>query len=159
MKRNIELTVNDEPYSVYVEPYWSLLDVLRREVGLTGTKKGCDTGDCGACTVIVDGKAVNSCLVLAVSAQGKSITTIEGLAQHSKLHPLQDAFIQHGAIQCGYCTPGMILAAKAFLDDYPNPTEEEVRRGIAGNLCRCTGYVKIVEAIMDVAQSGAQKGA
>ena len=155
MKRNIDLTVNGESYSVFVEPYWTLLDVLRREIGLTGTKKGCDTGDCGACTVIIDGKAVDSCLVLAVAAQGKSITTIEGLAQDGKLHPLQEAFIQHGAIQCGYCTPGTILAAKAFLDDNPHPTEEEVRRGIAGNLCRCTGYVKIVEAIMSVAHGDA----
>ncbi|MBI4321995.1 MAG: (2Fe-2S)-binding protein [Chloroflexi bacterium] len=153
MKKNIELTVNGEAYSVFVEPHWTLLDVIRREIGLTGTKKGCDTGDCGACTVIIDGKAVNSCLVLAVSAQGKSIATIEGLAQDHKLHPLQEAFIQYGAIQCGYCTPGMILAAKSFLDDNPNPTEEEVRRGIAGNLCRCTGYVKIVQAIMAVAQN------
>lgn len=156
MKRNIELDVNGEIYSVSVEPHWTLLDVLRREVGLTGTKKGCDTGDCGACTVIIDGKAVNSCLVLAVAVEGKSITTIEGLAQDGQLHPLQEAFIEYGAVQCGYCTPGMILSAKAFLDKNSTPTEEQVRRGIAGNLCRCTGYAKIVQAIMAVVGGGAK---
>ncbi len=152
MKERIALLINDEEYVVDVEPYWTLLDVLRREIGLTGTKKGCDSGDCGACTVVLDGKAVDSCLVLAVAAQGKSILTIEGLAKDEKLHPLQEAFIEHGAIQCGYCTPGMILSAKALLDENPHPTEEEIRKGIAGNLCRCTGYAKIVEAISAVAE-------
>ncbi|MDA8186805.1 MAG: (2Fe-2S)-binding protein [Dehalococcoidales bacterium] len=152
MKERIALLVNSEEYVVDVEPYWTLLDVLRREIGLTGTKKGCDSGDCGACTVLIDGKAVDSCLVLAVAAQGKSILTIEGLARDEKLHPLQEAFIEYGAIQCGYCTSGMILSAKALLDENPHPTEEEIRKGIAGNLCRCTGYAKIVEAISAVAE-------
>ncbi|MCL5266170.1 MAG: (2Fe-2S)-binding protein [Chloroflexi bacterium] len=152
MKERIALLVNSEEYVVDVEPYWTLLDVLRREIGLTGTKKGCDSGDCGACTVLMDGKAVDSCLVLAVAAQGKSILTIEGLARDEKLHPLQEAFIEYGAIQCGYCTSGMILSAKALLDENPHPTEEEIRKGIAGNLCRCTGYAKIVEAISAVAE-------
>lgn len=147
MKERVTLLVNGEQHLVDVEPYWTLLDVLRRELGLTGTKKGCDTGDCGACTVLIDGRAVNSCLVLAVAAEGKNITTIEGIAQNGKLHPLQAAFIQNGAVQCGYCTPGMIMSAKALLDENPHPTEEEIRKGIAGNLCRCTGYAKIVEAI------------
>ena len=154
MKQLITLVVNGEQYEVVVEPRETLLDVIRDKVGLTGTKKGCDTGDCGACTVILDGRAVNSCLVLAVEARNKSILTIEGLAE-KELHPLQKAFVEHGAIQCGYCTPGMILTAKALLDENPNPSEWEIREGIAGNLCRCTGYVKIVEAIKAVAESGA----
>lgn len=152
MKEKITLHVNGEEFSVDVEPYWTLLDVLRRELGLTGTKKGCDHGDCGACTVLIDGKAVNSCLVLAVAAEGKEIITIEGLARDGDLHPLQKAFIEYGAIQCGYCSPGMILSAKALLDENPHPAEEEIRKNIAGNLCRCTGYVKIVEAITAVAE-------
>lgn len=152
MKEKITLQVNGEEFSVDVEPHWTLLDVLRRELGLTGTKKGCDHGDCGACTVLIDGKAVNSCLVLAVAAEGKEIITIEGLARDGDLHPLQKAFIEYGAIQCGYCSPGMILSAKALLDENPHPAEEEIRKNIAGNLCRCTGYVKIVEAITAVAE-------
>lgn len=152
MKEKITLQVNGEEFSVDVEPYWTLLDVLRRELGLTGTKKGCDHGDCGACTVLIDGKAVNSCLVLAVAAEGKEIITIEGLAKDGDLHPLQKAFIEYGAIQCGYCSPGMILSAKALLDENPHPAEEEIRKNIAGNLCRCTGYVKILEAITAVAE-------
>lgn len=148
MKHLIKLTVNGEEYEVAIEPNRSLLDVLRDDLELTGTKKGCETGDCGACTVVLDGKTVNACLILAVSANGKSILTIEGVAQGGKLHPVQEAFIEHGAIQCGYCTPGMIMMAKALLDENPRPTEAEVRFGIAGNLCRCTGYVKIVEAIL-----------
>jgi carbon-monoxide dehydrogenase small subunit len=140
--------VNGELYEVMVAPWRTLLEVLRDNLGLTGAKKSCDSGDCGACTVIMDGNTVTSCLVLAVEAQGKEILTIEGLATDGQLHPLQQAFVEHGAIQCGFCTPGMILSAKALLDENPKPTEEEVRQGISGNLCRCTGYVKIIEAIM-----------
>lgn len=152
MKQLIELMVNGETYEVAVEPQRTLLEVLRDNLGLTGAKKGCNTGDCGACTVIMDGKPVVSCLILAVEAQGKDILTIEGLAKDGQLHPLQEAFIELGAIQCGFCTPGMILSAKALLDENPKPTEEEVKKGIAGNLCRCTGYTKIIEAILAASQ-------
>ncbi len=148
MKQPIQLKVNGEIYEAHIEPNRTLLDVLRDDLELTGTKKGCDMGDCGACTVIIDGKAVNSCLVLALDARGKDILTIEGLAEGTNLHPLQDAFVKYGGIQCGFCTPGMVMASKALLDENPKPTEYEVREGIAGNLCRCTGYVKIVEAIL-----------
>jgi len=153
MEKKIELTINGKKYNLMVKPHRTLLDILRDEVGLLGTKKGCDTGDCGACTVIMDGKAVNSCLILGVEANGKEILTIEGLAKDGKLHPLQQAFIDHGAIQCGYCSPGMIMAAKALLDKNPRPTELEVKEAIAGNICRCTGYVKIVEAILSVGKN------
>ncbi len=153
MKKSIKLKVNGETHEVAVEPRKTLLDVIRDDLGLTGTKKGCDQGGCGTCTVIFDGKAVNSCLVLAVEAEGKDVLTIEGLAKGAKLHPIQEAFINHGAIQCGFCTPGMIMSAKVLLDKNPNPTEKEVRDAIGGNLCRCTGYVKIVEAILAVAKS------
>lgn len=156
MKQLIKFTVNGEEYEVAVEPNRSLLDVLRDDLELTGTKKGCETGDCGACTVILDGRPVNACLVLAISTKGKSILTIEGVAQNGKLHPVQEAFINCGAIQCGYCTPGMILSAKALLEENPHPTEWEVREGIAGNLCRCTGYVKIVQAILAAAEEMAR---
>ena len=152
MKQLITLRVNGETYEVAVQPWRTLLEVIRNDIGLTGAKRGCDEGDCGACTVIIDGKPVSSCLSLAVEAQGKDITTIEGLAKNGQLHPLQSAFVEHGGIQCGFCTPGMILSAKALLDENPKPTEEEVREGISGNLCRCTGYVKIVEAIMAVSE-------
>lgn len=148
MKRLIELKVNGESYDVAVEPRRTLLEVLREQLGLTGTKEACDAGDCGACTVLLDGKPVPSCLVLAVDAQGKDILTIEGMASGSELHPIQKAFVDYGAIQCGFCSPGMILTVKALLDRNPNPTEEEVREAISGNLCRCTGYVKIIEAAM-----------
>jgi aerobic carbon-monoxide dehydrogenase small subunit len=147
MKRMIQLRVNGETHDLRVEPRHTLLKVLREELGLTGTKKGCDVGDCGACTVLMDGKPVNSCLVLAVEVNGQEITTIEGLEKNGKLHPLQEAFLQCGAVQCGFCTPGMILSAKALLDENPNPSEEEIRKAISGNLCRCTGYAKIVEAV------------
>ena len=146
------LIVNDEEYQVTVPAKATLLDVLREDIGLIGAKRGCDMAVCGSCTVLIDGMAVPSCSMLAVKAKGKRITTIEGLAVGGRLHPLQEAFINYGAIQCGYCTPGMILAAKALLDENPNPTEEEIRKGIMGNLCRCTGYVKIVEAIQAVAK-------
>lgn len=152
MKYEVHLQVNGEPYDLLVEPRHTLLNVLRDQLGLTGTKKGCDTGDCGACTVLMNGKPINSCLALAMEANGKEITTIEGLARGDDLHPLQEAFIQAGAIQCGYCTPGMILTAKALLDENPAPSEEEVKRAISGNLCRCTGYVKIVQAIQAAAK-------
>jgi carbon-monoxide dehydrogenase small subunit len=153
MLHEIVLLVNSRAYTLNVESDALLIDVLRDQLGLTGTKKGCGTGDCGACTIIMDGKAVTSCMILAVSAEGKTITTIEGLEQNGKLHPIQTAFIEHGAIQCGFCTPGMILTAKTLLDSNPNPTEAEIRAGIAGNLCRCTGYTKIVEAIQAAAQA------
>ncbi len=147
MKHDIRLTVNGESYTVAVQPAESLLDVLRDKLGLTGTKKGCNRGDCGACTIIMDRKTVNACLVLAVEANDKEVLTIESLANGGRLHPIQEAFIQYGAVQCGYCTAGMIMSAKALLDENPEPTEEEIRRAIGGNLCRCTGYVKIVDAI------------
>ena len=150
MKRRIELNVNGKVYEVFVEPWRTLLDVLREELGLTGAKEGCDDGNCGACTVILDGKAIKSCLMLAPQARGKKILTIEGLGSEKNLHPLQQAFIDHFAVQCGFCTPGMILAAKALLDEKPDATEEEIRRGLHGNICRCTGYVKIVEAVETV---------
>jgi len=148
MKRQISLKVNGENYDLLVDDRRTLLDVIRDQVGLTGTKRACDSGECGACTVIKDGKSVVSCLVLAVECNGASVETIEGLAKGGVLHPLQKAFIEHGGIQCGYCTPGMIMSAKALLAEKPKPTEQEVRVGISGNLCRCTGYVKIVEAIL-----------
>jgi carbon-monoxide dehydrogenase small subunit len=147
MQKEIELTINGDIYLVTVKPSETLMEVLRNKLGLTGTKRGCDTGDCGACTVIMEGKAVRSCLILAISANGKSITTIEGLADGENLHPLQKAFVEHGAIQCGYCTPGMVMTSKAFLDENPTPTKEEIKTAISGNLCRCTGYTKIIEAI------------
>jgi carbon-monoxide dehydrogenase small subunit len=153
MKQLIQLRVNGELHEVIVEPWRTLLEVIRDDIGLTGAKEACSTGECGACTVLLDGKPVNSCLLLAGEARGKEILTIEGLSQGTKLHPLQDAFIRHGAIQCGFCTPGMLLSAKALLDNNPQPTEKEVREAISGNLCRCTGYNKIVEAILEVAQS------
>ena len=152
MKHQIQLWVNGESFDLLVEPRHTLLKVLREGLGFTGTKKGCDTGDCGACTVLLNGKPVNSCLVLAVEADRTEITTIEGLAKGSELHPIQEAFIQNGAVQCGYCTPGMILSAKALLDENPHPSEVEVKRAIAGNLCRCTGYVKIIGAILAAAE-------
>jgi carbon-monoxide dehydrogenase small subunit len=147
----IKIDVNGEAYKVAVAPYHTLCDVLRDRLGFTEVKKGCGSGECGACTVLVDGKAVNSCLMLAVKANGRQITTIKGLSKDGKLHPLQEEFIKHGAIQCGYCTPGMIMAAKALLDSNPHPSEQEVREAISGNLCRCTGYQQIVEAIMAAA--------
>lgn len=149
MKRVVRLKVNGEEHEIYIEPWRTLAEVLREELGLTGVKIGCEEGNCGTCTVLVDGKAVKSCLVLIPQAQGKEIVTIEGLVgKGGGLHPLQEAFIEHFAVQCGYCTPGMVLAAKALLDEEPEATEEDVREGLHGNLCRCTGYVKIVEAVL-----------
>jgi carbon-monoxide dehydrogenase small subunit len=150
--KQVKLTVNGTLHELSVKPWETLLDVIREHLGLTGTKVGCGLGECGACTVIMDGKAVNSCLVLAVEADGKQITTIEGLADGDKLHPIQEAFVQQGGLQCGFCTPGMIMSAKALLDKNPHPSEEEIRRGIAGNLCRCTGYTKIIESISSAAR-------
>ncbi len=154
MKVLLRLTVNGMLREMMVEPYQTLLDVLRDELGLTGAKKGCDSGHCGACTVLLQGKPVNSCLVLALDARDKEILTIEGVAQEGKLHPLQEAFLRHGAFQCGYCTPGILLTAKAFLEENPDPTEEEVKEALVGNLCRCTGYVRVLRAILSCAQRG-----
>ena len=147
-KQLIELRVNGEPCELAVEPQRTLLEVLREDLGLTGAKEACGTGECGACTVLMDGKPILSCLTLAIEAQGKKITTIEGLAKNGELHPLQKAFIRYGAIQCGYCTSGMILNAKAILDENPRPSRDEILKGLEGNLCRCTGYNKILEAVM-----------
>lgn len=152
MKRLIKLRVNGIDEEVFVEPWWSLAYVLREELNLTGTKISCETGNCGSCTVIVNGKAVKSCLYLALKAKGKDVVTIEGLkGENGEPHPLQQAFVEHFAIQCGYCTPGMIMAAMALFDENPAPTEEEVRKQLSGNLCRCTGYGKIVEAVLAAA--------
>ncbi len=151
MKKLLRLKVNQQEQEVMVEPRQTLLDTLRYDLGLLGVKEGCGNGNCGSCTVLLDGSAVNSCLVFAVEAEGQDITTIEGLYQMGKLHPLQQAFIDEGAIQCGFCTPGTILTAKALLDSNPYPTEIQVRQAIAGNMCRCTGYDKIVRAILRVA--------
>lgn len=148
MARRISFILNGELQELDVEDHWTLLYLLREKLGLTGTKEGCGSGECGACTVVVDGKAINSCLYLAVEADGKEVLTIEGMAApDGTLHPLQRAFVEHGAIQCGFCTPGMIMSAKALLDENPNPTEEEIRHALAGNLCRCTGYIQIFRAI------------
>ncbi|GFN21810.1 (2Fe-2S)-binding protein [Thermanaeromonas sp. C210] len=149
---DLKLKVNGKEYRVRVKPHKRLLDVLRDDLHLTGTKEGCGIGECGACTVIMDGRAVNACLVLAASAEGKEIYTIEGLEQDGKLHPLQEAFMRHNALQCGFCTPGMIMSAKALLDRNPHPTREEIKEAISGNLCRCTGYRQIIEAIEEVSR-------
>lgn len=153
MKQMIKLQVNGQDYEVYTNPTTVLIDLIRNELGLTGTNKGCGTGDCGACTIIMNGNAVNSCLVLAMDADGAKITTIEGLAKGGELHPLQQAFIDEGAAQCGFCTPGMIMAAKDYLDKNKKDimTQEDYKEAISGNLCRCTGYTKIVKAIEKVA--------
>jgi len=148
----MRFNVNGVIYEEEIDHRRTLLEVLRENFGLLGVHKGCDEGQCGACTVLVDGKAVNSCLILAASAQGKKVTTIEGLAQGEKLHPVQEAFVEAGAIQCGFCTPGMIMITKAFLDKNPNPTEEEAKKAISGNLCRCTGYFQIIDAVMKAAE-------
>jgi carbon-monoxide dehydrogenase small subunit len=152
LKKLIKLQINGEVTEVVVEPQTTLLHVLREDLGLTGTKEGCGVGDCGACTVLLDGKPVASCLTLAVEVQNREVLTIEGLSKDGELHPLQRAFIDHFAVQCGFCTPGMILSAKALLDRNPHPIEEEVRHAVSGNLCRCTGYVKIVEAVLAAAE-------
>jgi carbon-monoxide dehydrogenase small subunit len=148
---HVHAIINGEPSEFLCEPQETLLSALRQNVGLTGTKEGCSTGDCGACSVMLDGRLVPSCLVLAPEAEGRTITTIEGLASGDRLHPLQRRFLEHAALQCGICTPGFIIAAAALLEKNPNPTEREVRYWLAGNLCRCTGYDKIVRAVLDAA--------
>jgi len=151
MKKKIQLTLNGKITTLEVPSHRLLLDLLRDEIGLTGTKEGCGTGDCGACTVFLNGKPVNSCLVLSGELDGTDIVTIEGLKIGPELHPVQKAFIQDGGAQCGYCTPGMLMMSKALLDENPNPTEEEIRFALSGNLCRCTGYAKIIQAVQDAA--------
>jgi carbon-monoxide dehydrogenase small subunit len=157
MKQKITLKVNGQEYEAYIEPSSTLVDVLRENLGFTGTNKGCGTGDCGACTILMNGDAVNSCLVLGLDADGSEITTIEGLADGDKLHPLQKSFINEGAVQCGFCTPGMIITAQDYLAKNPNTTIEDYKLAISGNLCRCTGYTKIVKAIEKVAKSEQQE--
>jgi carbon-monoxide dehydrogenase small subunit len=147
MNKKIKIKVNGNEYELMIEPSETLIDVLRNRLGFTGTKEGCGVGDCGACTVLVDGKAVNSCLMLCIAAEGRDILTIEGVASNGELHPIQKAFVDEGAIQCGYCTPGMVLSSMALLEEIQLPTKEEIKFGIAGNLCRCTGYTKIIKAI------------
>jgi carbon-monoxide dehydrogenase small subunit len=147
----LQATINGKPTDVLCEPRQSLLDVLRDELRLTGTKEGCNNGNCGACNVLLDGRLVNSCCVLAVEVQGRVVTTVEGLAGPQGLHPLQQKFLEHAALQCGICTPGFLVAAKALLDKHPRPTEGQVRHWLAGNLCRCTGYDKIIRAVLDAA--------
>ena len=148
MKKQIRLTVNENEHELLVDHNETLAQVIRGpQIGLTGTKQGCELGDCGACTVLLDGKAVNSCLILAAQVDGSKVITIEGLSRDGRLHPIQQAFVDAGAIQCGYCTPGMVLKAKALLDTTPTPTRQEIREAMVGNLCRCTGYFKIVNAI------------
>ena len=152
MKKVLKLHVNGEVFEVLTPVHKTLLEVLREDLGLTGTKRGCDLGTCGACTVLIEGKPYLSCLTLAADVQGKNIITIEGLSLEGKPHPLQEAFVEKGAIQCGFCTPGMILTAKALLNENPHPSEIEVKRAVSGNLCRCTGYIKILEAIMSAVE-------
>lgn len=151
MRNTISFILNGEPVQVEIEPYLTMLQVLREKLELTGTKEGCGMGECGACTVLIDGKTVNSCIYPALEVDGKSVTTIEGMTDaQGNLHAIQKAFVEYGAIQCGFCTPGMVLSAKALLDEKTKPTEEEIRHGIAGNLCRCTGYLQIIQAIKAV---------
>jgi carbon-monoxide dehydrogenase small subunit len=147
VKRELQITVNGDEYHLFVDVRRTLLKVIREDIGLTGTKDGCGAGECGACTVLLDNEPVNSCLVLAHEADGREVVTIEGLAQGGVLHPVQEAFVEQGAIQCGFCTPGMVLSTKALLDRNPDPTRAEILHGLKGNLCRCTGYVKIIDAV------------
>jgi carbon-monoxide dehydrogenase small subunit len=158
MKRLLETRVNGLTHEVAVSPNHTLLDLLRDDLGLTGTKEGCGHGDCGACVVLLDGTPVNACLVLALEVQGREVTTIEGVAKGNELHPVQRAFVEHGAVQCGFCTPGMVLVSKALLESTPHPTEKEIRTAISGNLCRCTGYTKIVEAVLAAAEAMHKEG-
>ncbi|MCH6555685.1 MAG: (2Fe-2S)-binding protein [Chloroflexi bacterium] len=151
-KQTIHIKINGQPQEVAVEPHWTLLETVREQLALTGSKEGCGTGDCGACSMIVDGKLITSCLMLAPEADGSEVLTIEGLARNGELHPVQQSFIEAGGVQCGFCTPGMIMATKALLDRNSRPTLEDVRLGLAGNLCRCTGYAKIYEAVLAAAE-------
>jgi len=156
-KLALTLTINGQRHEVLTEPNRTLLDVLRADLGLTGTKENCLEAECGVCTVLVDGRAVNACILLAAQCQGREVLTIEGLGRDGQLHPLQRAFIDHGAVQCGYCIPAMILSAKAYLEEHPTPTEGQVREALAGNLCRCTGYQKIVDAVLAAARESADR--
>ena len=159
MRKHIaKFTVNGKDYEIAIEPQTTLVEVLREHIGLTGTKRGCRTGECGVCTVLVEGKSVLSCLTLAVTAREKDILTIEGLARDGVLHPIQKSFIECGAIQCGFCTPGMILSSKTLIDENPNPTIEEIKLALAGNLCRCTGYGKIIDAVLDASRNMGKEG-
>jgi aerobic carbon-monoxide dehydrogenase small subunit len=153
MKQAVALLVNGDVYEVLISPNRTLLEVLRDNLGLMGTKRGCDLGACGACTVLIDGEARLSCVMLAMEAIGKEIVTIEGLSQTGELHPLQQSFVDVGGLQCGFCTPGIVMTAKSILDEEPHPTEESIKRKMAGNLCRCTGYKKVVEAVMKASGS------
>jgi carbon-monoxide dehydrogenase small subunit len=153
VKQTIDLKVNGQTYEVETPPWRTLAEVLRDQLNLTGTKISCAEGHCGACTVIVSGKAVNSCLMLIAEAQGKEILTIEGLSKGGELHPIQDAFVTHGAVQCGFCTPGIIMGTKAFLLENPDPSEEEIKQALSGHLCRCTGYVQVIEAVKAAADT------
>lgn len=157
MKHKINFTVNGEIKEIEVEPNKTLLKMLREDLDLIGAKEGCGAGECGACTILVDNKPINSCLMLAVEVNGKEIITIEELSDGTNLDPLQESFIKHNAIQCGYCTPGMVMSAKALLNRNPNPTEEDIKEALAGNLCRCTGYQRIINAVLDVAKKGGRK--
>jgi carbon-monoxide dehydrogenase small subunit len=156
-KKMLTLMINGKPHETVIEPHQTLMEILRDKLDLTGTKNGCGMGDCGACTVLIDGKTVLACLTLAVAVKDKNIETIEGLAKNNTLHPIQQAFVNHGAIQCGSCTPGMIMTTKCLLSKNPNPTREEAREALSGNLCRCTGYVKIVDAVMGAAEKMGNK--
>ena len=153
MKRILSLNVNGNNYEIAINPWQTLLDVLRDELGLIGTKRGCGIGTCGACTVIIDGKAILSCLTLALECEGRSITTIEGISSAESLHPIQKAFIENGAVQCGYCTPGIIMTSKALLDENPHPDDDEIRDALSGTFCRCTGHIKIMEAVKKGSES------
>ena len=157
MKVALNITVNGEQHQLEIAPQRTLLEIIREDLGLTGAKEGCGVGECGACTVLLNGRPVDSCLVLALQAEGAEVITIEGLARNDQPHPLQSAFVEHGAVQCGFCSPGMILTSKAFLDQTPNPDREQIKAALAGNFCRCTGYNKIVDAVQICAQSPADK--
>ena len=158
MKKELKLTVNGQPYEVYIKPKTLLVEVLRDQLGLTGTKRGCNSGSCGACTIMLDGMAVKSCSILALQANGADVRTIEGLAKGAKLHPLQKAFLDHGAFQCGFCTSGMLMASTALLEENPKPTKEQMKEGIDGNICRCTGYNSIIRAMTAVVKGEYKEG-